>query len=150
MMLSAVVVLGEEALSKRENAVKELGKILESHRVAHENGDAAGVMQGFPEGLYVVQGGKVHHVANRDAAQMRDEFFKEVRLDVDNVSPPIVNASDSGDMAWAIATIEKKTFNKQTGDLVSTLRSSALVVLRLKAGKWTIDAVAETFEDVDP
>jgi len=49
------------------------------------------------------------------------------KYEIRNLSAPIVDASERGDMAWAMTNTEKKMFEKETSDLLGVTITSRLI-----------------------
>ncbi len=133
-------------VTDRDNSITEITNLVEQQRISNETGDLSFIMSIYPDTLTVVSHGNIYQPKKAEVTKRRRQQFKESTFAINNLAPPIVNASNDGSLGWAITKIQRVRKNIHTGETENSETTSALIVFRKFNGKWVIEAVAETYK----
>jgi len=147
-----IVWLETRFLQATDSRVAEILQNHERDRGDHLRGDAADLASRLPEEYVSVADGKLKRETRESTLKQFQSYFANRKHRAwDDLEPPAVRVSPSGDTAWAIFRVRsqytdtKPDGSKQDGEFVCAWTST----YEKRGGRWLMTSVTSTFEPRD-
>jgi hypothetical protein len=121
----------------------------ESARQAHLRGDAAPIAAATGDQLLLVENGGVRVQSNADVAKFFTSYFKRVRYrEWRDVTPPMVEVSPDGQMAWMAVAVEARyTRADKPAEGEKSFKSSWIATYKRQNCEWRMTGIASDVVD---
>lgn len=139
----ALSILGSAACPASD-ARAELLSLHEAARQAHLQGDPAPIAAATGDQLLLADNGGIRVQSNAEVAEFFTSYFNRIRYrEWRDVSPPIVEVSPDGQMAWMAVAVEAHyTRADKPADGEKSFKSSWIATYKRENCAWRMTGIA--------